>query len=81
MAFSADGVLLWSRNVTQEHPEAGRIAALAVDPVGDMWYALGEFGVGGSSARTVGAGTWEHASSMGPSSSVPWTSIHGAGCT
>lgn len=43
MAYSPEGLVLWSRDLSVTHPEADRVASLAVGPDGALWYALGEF--------------------------------------
>lgn len=43
LAFAADGTPLWMRNVSQDHPDMSALRALAVDPSGSLWYALGGY--------------------------------------
>ncbi|HEX2617697.1 MAG TPA: hypothetical protein VHL57_09150 [Flavobacteriales bacterium] len=43
MAMAADGTVLWLRDLSVDHPDEGAVASLAIDPSGDLWYALSEF--------------------------------------
>lgn len=39
------GFVEWTRNISMAQPNAGDIASLAIDPQGNLWYALSEWGI------------------------------------
>lgn len=39
------GLIAWTRNVSMVEPDAGNIASLALDPQGNLWYALSGWGL------------------------------------
>lgn len=41
--FDPTGVPLWRRNLSISQPNATMMAALAIDPSGDLWYATSDF--------------------------------------
>lgn len=40
------GAILWARNLSWTHALANEVASLAIDPQGNLWYAVSEWGVG-----------------------------------
>lgn len=40
------GILQWSRDLSMTNGQANKIASLAIDPQGRLWYGLSEWGVG-----------------------------------
>ncbi|MBK6627074.1 MAG: T9SS type A sorting domain-containing protein [Flavobacteriales bacterium] len=43
MKFDPSGMLIWKRNISVDQPDATMMAALAIDPNGDLWYATSDF--------------------------------------
>lgn len=43
LKFGPTGLLLWQRNLSIDHPSATSVAAFAIDPDGDLWYAINDF--------------------------------------
>ncbi len=43
MKFDPNGMLVWKRNLSVSQPDATMMAALAIDPNGDLWYATSDF--------------------------------------
>ncbi len=41
--FDPTGMPLWKRNISVAQPDASMMAALAIDPNGDLWYATSDF--------------------------------------
>ena len=41
-----NGLFLWSRNLSLVHDQATSVASMAIDPQGQLWYGVSEWGVG-----------------------------------
>lgn len=43
MKFDPTGLLVWKRNISASQPDATMLDAMAIDPNGDLWYAISDF--------------------------------------
>ena len=79
--FDPAGMPLWKRNISIAQPNATMMAALAIDPNGDLWYATSDFMLThinrvDASGNDVEIRTIDGGKTIGGMSFDPW-----AGCT
>lgn len=84
MKFDPDGMLLWKRNLSMSQPDVTMMAALTIDPNGDLWYATSDFMLTrinrvDASGNDVELRTIEGGKTIGGMSFDPWGGLYVSG--